>query len=127
MDTLHINNVLLFGHTGYFPEERKLGVHFRLDLALGLDIAQAAQQDDLQQTVDYSEILQEIQGLVEQAHYLLLERLAEKIAAVILTRHRCAWVRVILTKPHPPLPYGACSVAIEILRDQTWATAQHDT
>ncbi len=120
-DKLLIRNLRLYGHTGYFPEEKKLGVHMQLDLEIQVDLALAAKEDDLTQTLDYGGLVYQLEDLVAHSQFDLLETLATQIARCILAYACVNQVKVTLTKCPLPLPFGELAVAIEIERDRVWA------
>ncbi|WP_218081425.1 dihydroneopterin aldolase [Anthocerotibacter panamensis] len=120
MDTLYINKLLLYGHTGFYPEEKVLGVQFRLDLELVTALRRAGETDDLRDTVDYGTILKAVSDLVAQSRFNLVEKLATEIARVVLEHPKVETVRVHLTKCHPPLPFGDFNITVSMERDRDW-------
>jgi len=115
-DRLHINSIRAYGYTGFLPEEQTLGQWFTVDLTIWLNLAQAAQTDDLTHTYDYSEVIQDIQTLIHTSKYKLIERLAEAIADYILQSENIEQVQVRLTKERPPVPNFTGNVTIDITR-----------
>jgi len=116
VDTLWISDLYLYGHTGVYPEEKILGVQFRLDLELSFDQRPAALSDQLSDTLDYGVLVGQLQALVQVARFDLLETLAQALADLVLSAPQVQAVQLTLTKCHPPLPYGPFSVGVQILR-----------
>lgn len=115
-DSIHINGIRAYGYTGFFQEERTLGQWFQVDLTLWKDLSKAGYSDRLEDTYDYREVVQAIQSLIQTSKFLLIERLAEAIANILLQSGKMVQVRVKLTKLAPPIPDFSGTVAIEITR-----------
>ncbi len=115
-DRLIIQGIQFYGHHGVNAEERKLGQLFQADVELRLDLREAGRHDDLKATVDYGKVSATVMEVGTQDPCKLLERLAERIAAVLLERFRIEQVTVRITKPHPPLSNVIGGVSVEITR-----------
>jgi len=117
-DCLHINSIRAYGYTGFLPEEQTLGQWFTVDLVVWLDLSQAAQTDHIIHTYDYSQVIQDIQTLIQTSKFKLIERLAGAIADQILQSDQIEQVQVRLTKERPPVPNFTGSVTIDITRSR---------
>jgi dihydroneopterin aldolase len=118
MDTLEINQIRAYGYTGYFPEEQRLGQWFEVNLVFWLDLSQAGETDDLNDTVDYSQVVRQVQAMIETSKFQTIERLAATIAQALLTQHCLKQVKVRLTKCQPPIPNFSGHVTIELVRSK---------
>jgi len=116
VDKILIQNLVFYGYTGVFPEEKQLGQRFRVDLEISTDLAPAAVSDQLADTLDYGVLLQRLHELFKAAQFDLLEKLATVIAELVLENPRAQAVQVTLTKCHPPLPFGDFTVGVTIKR-----------
>ncbi|PDV96721.1 dihydroneopterin aldolase [Candidatus Chloroploca asiatica] len=100
LDKIHLRGMRFVGYHGTRPEERSLGQQFVVDVTLFLDLQAAGRTDDLQQTVDYSQVHQRTRQIVEGEPLQLTEAVAERIAAAVLADHlRVQAVQVQVTKP----------------------------
>ncbi|WP_088105910.1 dihydroneopterin aldolase [Halalkalibacter urbisdiaboli] len=119
MDKIYLNELAFFGYHGVFEEETKLGQRFYVDLVLELDLKEAGKSDDLEKTINYGNVYEEVKAIVEGKPYKLVEAVAEKIASTLLSHfdllERCT---VKVTKPDPPIPGHYRSVAVEITRSK---------
>ncbi len=115
-DRISIQGIQFYGYHGVRAEERKLGQLFQADVELRLDLREAGQQDDLRASVDYGQVTAAVMEVGTRDPCKLLERLAERIAAVLLERFRVEQVTVRVTKPHPPLSNVIGGVTVEITR-----------
>lgn len=117
MDKIYVNQMEFYGYHGVFPEETKLGQRFIVDVIVETDLAKAGHSDDLEDSINYGEIFEVVQGIVEGKPFKLLEAIAERITVELLARFstiQTCTVKVI--KPNPPIPGHYQSVAVEIRR-----------
>ncbi|KPQ36871.1 MAG: dihydroneopterin aldolase FolB [Phormidesmis priestleyi Ana] len=119
MDTIHINGIKAFGYLGVLKEENTLGQWFIVDLKISIDLSAAGKSDALADTHSYVEIVQETTRLIQTQKYQLIERLADAVATHALkSDSRIQQITVKVTKPTPPIPNFAGTVAVEITRQQ---------
>ncbi|MGE3270886.1 MAG: deoxyuridine 5'-triphosphate nucleotidohydrolase [Chloroflexota bacterium] len=121
MDYIDLRGLTAYGYHGVLPEEQRLGQRFVVDVQLGLDLQAAGQRDDLLQTVNYAEVAEAVQSLVQGPPRQLIESLAESICAALLRRFpSVAQVRVRVGKPSAPISaVPSVQVAVEITRQRT--------
>ena len=108
----------MHGHHGVFEFEREDGQEFVVDLVLGMDTGPAAQSDDLQDTVDYGTLVEEVRSAVANDPVDLIETLAQRIADVCLRHPRVEAVEVTVHKPHAPIQVTFQDVALTINRSR---------
>jgi dihydroneopterin aldolase len=99
-----------------FDWERERGCPCEIDLIIGFDLAKAAQSDQLQDTLDYSTIHRDVVHLAEECHFRLLEKLAEEIARMALSKPGVQNVQVLVKKTGIPGLGGLKHAAVEITR-----------
>lgn len=114
-----MNQMSFYGYHGLFPEENKLGQRFLVDLELELDLKQAGQTDDMNESINYGQIYEVTQEVVEGEAKQLVEAIAEEIAASLFKSFsKLHAVNVKVIKPNPPIPGHYDSVAIEMYRER---------
>ncbi|GAB2739260.1 dihydroneopterin aldolase [Nocardioides pakistanensis] len=118
-DRLAVHGVEAFGHHGVFDFERREGQLFKVDLVLGMDTRPAAASDDLQDTVDYGNLVAAVKRAVETDPVDLIETLAQRIADVCLTDSRVQWTEVTVHKPDAPIEATFSDVALTIHRSRS--------
>lgn len=118
MDCIHIKNIRAYGYTGALPEEQILGQWFEVDLTLWLDLSLAGQSDLLQDTLDYCDVIENVQQIVKNSRFILLERMATVIAEAVLQFSQIHKVQVYLTKPAAPIPDFSGKIAIDLTRSR---------
>lgn len=120
MDKIYLNQMTFYGFHGVFPEEKKLGQRFLVDVVLEADLKQAGQSDDLQHSIDYGLVYQLTKQIVEGRSKNLIEAVAEEVAETLLSQFDpllACTVKVM--KPDPPIPGHYQSVAVEIYREKS--------
>ena len=117
-DHLAVRGLSVHGHHGVFEFERREGQEFVVDLVLGMDTAAAARSDDLQDTVDYGTLVEEVRSAVANDPVDLIETLAQRIADVCLRHPRVEAVEVTVHKPHAPIQVTFQDVALTINRSR---------
>ena len=118
-DHLTLTGLRAFGHHGVFAEERENGQEFVLDVAVWLDFRGASEGDDLDQTVHYGVLAEQIVAAVERDPVDLIETLAERIASLVLENRSANAVQVTVHKPSAPItvPFADVSVTITRVRE----------
>lgn len=113
---IHVEGLEVYGYHGVLPEERSLGQLFRLDIRLDMEDCPGSASDRVEETVDYTEVIDVVAEIVGCRSFNLLERLADEVAVTVLSRYPvdAVWVRV--TKPHPPIPCALAGVGVSLER-----------
>ncbi len=117
MDKIYIKDLEIFANHGYFQEEKKLGQKFILSFELDLDLSGAGEEDNLDKTVHYGILCEEIEKEFTKTSYDLIEKAAEEIVNFILLKYETVdKVKLKLKKPWAPVRKHLDYVAIEIER-----------
>lgn len=117
-DLIEIRDLLLRTIIGINPDERENLQDVLISVTLEADLSEAGRSDDIAHTVNYRTICKNIISLVEGSRFLLVERMAESIAACCLTDPRVARVRVAVEKPGALRFARSVGVTIERSRPQ---------
>ena len=114
VDRIVLSGVRGRGRHGVFEHERRDGQDFVVDVSIALDLAPAGASDDLADTVNYGEIGAAVLTRIEGEPFDLIERLAEVIAADVLSHSGVEEVTVTVHKPQAPVgvPFGDVTVAV---------------
>ena len=115
-DRLALTGLRVRGFHGVLPEERRDGQDFVVDVVLHLDLAPAARDDDLAQTVHYGELAERLAAVVAGEPVDLVETLAERLAAVCLQDERVERAEVTVHKPSAPIAVPFADVAVTVVR-----------
>jgi len=116
LDVIRLQGLVFYGYHGVFPEEKKLGQRFVVDLELYADLRKPAVTDDLADAVNYVDVYNLVKRCVTGKQFNLIETLAEDIAREVLDNTACQGVKVVLHKPGAPIGGITGDVAVEIVR-----------
>ena len=115
-DVLELRGLRALGVHGVLPEEQSRPQPFEIDLDIEADLSRAGASDDLADTLDYGAISEMVAKVVTGEHFALLERLAERIAEVVLGDGRVEAVIVSVRKLRPPVPVELSTAGVRIRR-----------
>ena len=115
-DLLELRGLRALGVHGVLPEEQSRPQPFEIDLDIEADLSRAGRTDDLADTLDYGAISEMVVKVVTGEHFALLERLAERIAEVVLDDGRVDAVTVAVRKLRPPVPVELSTAGVRIRR-----------
>jgi len=118
-DRLAVLGIEAVGRHGVLDLERSEGQVFKVDLVLGIDTRPAAATDELQDTVDYGNLVAAVRNAVETDPVDLIETLAQRIATLCLADGRVQWTEVTVHKPDAPIEVTFTDVALTITRSRS--------
>lgn len=118
MDKIIIKGIEVFAFHGAFPEENLLGQRFTINIEMYKNIRKACQEDSLEDTVHYGFVHDDIVNLTKNKKFKLLEKLAEEIAKLVITKYDVQKIIVNIEKPNAPINGIFKYVAVEITREK---------
>ncbi len=116
MDTISLLGLRVFAYHGVPAEEKSTGQEFVVDVTLRIDLAAAAASDDLADTVDYGLLATAIVERVANEQWDLIERVAGRVADLVLENDRGTGVEVRIHKPAAPITVPFEDVVVEVQR-----------
>jgi len=116
MDIIKLSNIVFYAHHGYYEAERELGQRFELDIEVECDLNEAGKSDDLKSTIDYRHLYAIAKDAFENNKFKLLETVAIRIAAQILSSHPVHSVLIRIRKPQVPIKGFLDHIEVEIKR-----------
>ena len=117
-DTITVTGLRLRGFHGVFDHEKRDGQEFIVDLSIELGLSLAGSSDDLQNTLDYSVIVDEVAQRVTGESVDLIETLAHDIAQLVLAHPQPTAVTVTVHKPQAPVGHPIEDIAVSIRRER---------
>jgi dihydroneopterin aldolase len=99
---------------GLTPLERKVGVRYRVDVAVEADISAAAESDRIEDTIDYRTVHDLVVRIGRRNSFHLIETLASRIATEILASFECEMVDVEVNKETPVVEGIVDSVGVAL-------------
>lgn len=123
MDRIAIRGLRVFARHGVLESERLRGQDFLIDVTAHLDVSAAAAADDLTRTLDYGELVSAISRRVREERWNLIERVAQRVAELVLENPLVERAEVTIRKPEAPVaePVEEVSVTITRSRLRPWA------
>lgn len=116
LDRISLVGLRAFGRHGVLPEERLSGQEFIIDATLWVDTRPAAATDDLELTVSYADVAQQLHDIVTGEPVQLIETLAERLAQACLANERVEQVEITVHKPSAPIPLPFADVTVTVRR-----------
>jgi 7,8-dihydroneopterin aldolase/epimerase/oxygenase len=117
-DRITVTGLKVRGHHGVYEHEKRDGQDFLVDITVWIDLADAAAQDDLAQTLDYGELAERAAAVVAGPSRNLVETVAAEIADGIMLDERAYAVEVTIHKPSAPISLPFTDVAVTMRRSR---------
>ncbi len=113
-EELVIEGIWFQARCGVTSEERQRPQPLLTDLTLACSAHDAIQSDNLTTTVDYARVVQRVIGVGTAHETALIEKLADRIAQMLLAEFPVQRVTIWLRKAVPPLPDVTGSVGVRL-------------
>lgn len=117
LDQICVDGIRVQGFHGVLATEREAGQIFIADIVAHVNTRTAAVTDDLDRTVNYSDIADAVAEVLGGDPADLLETVAEHCARVVLEFKGVECVDVAIHKPQAPLHVEFADVVLRIRRD----------
>ena len=118
IDRIEVRGLVVTTVVGVLPHERTIAQPLQIDLDLHVDLRDAGRTDDLSDTADYGDVAERVAAVVRESKDTLLERLADRVAEMLVTIDRVEAADVKITKLRPPIPEQLDSTAVHIHRSR---------
>jgi len=115
-DLIELRGLRAVGICGALPEERLRPQPFEVDLDVEVDLAAAGASDELGDTVDYGALAEAVTAVITGEQPVLLERMAARLAEVVLAAAGVQAVTVAVRKLRPPVPTELDTAGVRIRR-----------
>lgn len=117
-DRIELRGLRALGTHGVLPEEKERAQPFEVDLDVELDLRPAGVSDRLEETVDYGALAEAVTAVIVNESHALIEKLAERIAEIVLADPKVSTVSVTVRKLRPPVPVSLDTAAVSISRER---------
>ncbi|HAS79915.1 MAG TPA: dihydroneopterin aldolase [Fusobacteriaceae bacterium] len=117
MDKIIVKNIKAYGYHGALTEENILGQNFYADVILYKDLQKAGLTDDLNKSISYVDVYYDVEDIIKNKRFKLIEALAEMIAHTLLVKYSIKKVKVKIRKPGAPINGNFDYVGVEITRE----------
>jgi dihydroneopterin aldolase len=115
-DRIALTGLRVRGFHGVYPQERRDGQDFIVDVVLELDLSLPARSDDVADTVHYGELADALAAVIAGPPVDLLETLATALTEVCLRDPRVEAAEVTVHKPQAPIEHTFSDVSVTLRR-----------
>lgn len=122
IDLIELRGLVASGICGALPEEQDRPQPLEVDIDVGVDLSRAGTTDALDDTVDYGAVCTIVERVVTTERFTLLERLATRLAEVVLSDERVASVTVAVRKLRPPVSQHLATAGVRVTRARVHAS-----
>lgn len=113
LDKVFIEQLEVLATIGVYDWEQQIKQKLVLDIEMAHDNRPAGKSDDVMDALDYSVVSTAVLDHIENGRFLLVERVAEEVAEIIMTRFSVPWVKIRLFKPGAVVQAKSVGVIIE--------------
>ena len=112
-DVIRIEGIEAFGYHGVFPQEKREGQTFLVDVDIETSFDDAIAHDDVAYTVDYGVVAERVAEIIQGEPADLIETVCDRIVTMVLSLERVKATRVTIHKPQAPIsvPFAGVSVS----------------
>ena len=98
VDIIYISDLRIETVIGIFDWERKIKQTVVLDIEMAGDCRKAAENDNVEDTLNYKSVAKRLIEFVGNSEYQLVETLAERCAEIIMEEFRVPWLKLRINK-----------------------------
>lgn len=113
MDIVFIEQLTVITTIGVYDWEQTIDQKLVFDIEMAWDNRVAAGSDDVNDCLSYADVSETIIKHVSGGRFALVERVAEEVAQLLLTRFNSPWVRLKVSKPGAVAQAANVGVIIE--------------
>ena len=118
MDKIGLTGMVFFGKHGATKEEKQFEQEFIVDIEIEKHLDEAGRTDNLNATIDYSEIYFITQSVVQNASFNLIETIASTIAEKLISKFTFHKVIIRVTKSKAPMGDNGQNAWVQITREK---------
>lgn len=113
MDKIFIQQLKIETLIGIHPHEREQKQVVMIDLEMEVSTTKAAKTDDIDDALNYDNIIDFVIKLTQVRQFNLIEALSDYIAEHLINEFGVSWLRLCLTKPSASHTATAVGIIIE--------------
>jgi len=115
-DAILLRSFRVMAYCGVLDEEQARRQPFEINAQVFADLRAAGQSDDLNDTINYGILGEQIAELVANERFSLLEYFAQQVADLLLTDDKATKVSVEILKLRPPMAQDLAASGVQITR-----------
>lgn len=117
MDKIIIEDLQIYAYHGVAPEEKINGQMFMVSLKIGVSLEKPAVSDDVNDTLSYADVCNDIQMVLQHKNHNLIESAAMDIIGYLFRKYTSiSEISIILKKPWAPMGHHLKYAAVELER-----------
>ena len=113
MDIIFLRELKIDTLIGVYEWEKRVPQTLQIDLEIALPNSLACQTDNIDDALNYADIVRRIQSELASRHFSLLEALAEHIAQILLNEFKAPWAKISVAKLQAILGSKMVGICIE--------------
>ncbi|AJZ88049.1 bifunctional dihydroneopterin aldolase/7,8-dihydroneopterin epimerase [Cedecea neteri] len=113
MDIVFIEQLSVITTIGVYDWEQTIEQKLVFDIEMAWDNRKAAGSDDVKDCLSYADVSEAVLQHVGGGRFALVERVAEEVAELLLTRFNSPWIRLKVSKPGAVAQAANVGVIIE--------------
>ncbi|MBU2896408.1 dihydroneopterin aldolase [Vibrio hepatarius] len=113
MDKVFIEQLELITTIGVYDWEQSIKQKLIFDIEMAHNNQVAGKSDNVVDALDYAKVSSAVCSHIEPGRFLLVERVAEEVADIIVNKFNVPWVKVRVTKPGAVAQASGVGVVIE--------------
>jgi dihydroneopterin aldolase len=117
-DRIDLKGIEVYGKHGALEREQNRSQVFRVDVSVFVDLAISGATDDLEDTVDYGALAEEVREVVGGESHALIETVAARVADVVLAHPEATRAVVTIHKPDAPVDVAFDDISVTIDRSR---------
>ena len=121
MDTIFLEQVAVQTKLGVPDWERLKPQTIVLDIEIGCDFSKSCYSDDIEDTIDYGQVVKRIRETLAEHSFKLVEALAEHVCQLILDEFNAERVQIRVAKP--TVLANLKSLGVIITRSKLWLSS----
>ncbi|MFA0414136.1 bifunctional dihydroneopterin aldolase/7,8-dihydroneopterin epimerase [Vibrio renipiscarius] len=99
MDKVFIEQLEVITTIGAYDWEQEIKQKLVLDIEMAHDNRVAGKSDDVADALDYAQVSAAVINHIVNGRFLLVERVAEEVAQLVMSQFNVPWIKIRLTKP----------------------------
>ncbi|MEL7156262.1 MAG: dihydroneopterin aldolase [Actinomycetota bacterium] len=121
-DCVQIRGLRIVTYCGVLQQEQDQRQPFRFDIDIYTDLRRAGATDELDHTVNYGAVTDELVERLHEERFLLVERMAQRASDLIMANELVDEVTVTVAKLRPPIAADVDTTGVRIHRRRADAT-----
>ena len=117
-DRIDLKGIEVYARHGVLDVEQEKAQMFRVDVTAFIDLTAPGASDDLTDTLDYGLLANEVREVVGGESHSLIERVATRVADVVLSHDEVNRTVVTIHKPDAPVDVAFDDISVTVDRSR---------